>query len=441
MKKLLILSVLFVSLTLSAQVREFAISAFDNSIVREVNDTTVLIYAEESPTNASFLLYKEGTPMAKAFTLPNNLHVRDVRIWKGELAYFCGTCDVVTPISTKKVLVGWFDISGVFSGTDWVRWSWFDTVVLPEIIPLGMRRLDLFEVGGTVCMAMVGDAVYIGDTIATLMSAYNVGANWQAYTMVHKGTKKYTDIVCLDNMVAAVGTYQADTGCVVNTFWPTLDFPAQSCYPYTAFRFTYGASVGRVLVAKEQGDVAVLAHYDNASGVRTVLQCTVFDATGKPALAQAQVTTPPSALPYDNMWRMQELSVYNDTTYLLQCAEYSVLPGMVNWRVGAIVPSSLPIEVWAPYPNKTMSMDVLPARWVTTDDDNLCLHGPIWPSMSSECVKYGKINVTKENIGVQEIAEHPYAVGASNNQNWFNPVLFNVKVEETCRYERKTKTR
>jgi len=435
MKKLLALIILFISLTLSAQVREFAINAFDNSIVREVNDTTVLIYAEESPTNASFLLYTEESPVAQAFTLPGNLHVRDVRIWEGQLAYFCGTCDVVTPISTKKVLVGWFDISGVFSGTDWVRWSWFDPSPSPEIIPLGMRRLDLFGVSDTLCMAMVGDAVYIDDTIATVMSAFNVGATWQAYTMVHKGNKKYTDIVCLDNMVAAVGTYQADTGCVVNTFWPTLDFPAQSCYPYTAFRFTYGAPVGRVLVAKEQGDVAVLAHYDNASGVRTVLQRTVFDATGKPALAQAQVTTPPSALLYDNMWRMQELSVYNDTTCLLQCAEYSVLPGMVNWRVGAIVPSSLPIEVWAPYPNKTMSMDVLPARWVTAVDDNLCLHGPIWPSMSSECVTYGRINVTKENIGVQEIAEHPYARTTSNYQLSFLPVLFNVKVEKTCSNE------
>ncbi len=233
MKKLLILSVLFVSLTLSAQVREFAISAFDNSIVREVNDTTVLIYAEESPTNASFLLYKEGTPMAKAFTLPNNLHVRDVRIWKGSLAYFCGTCDIYTPAVTKKVLVGWFDIAGVFAGTDLVRWTWFNLAISQEIMPVEMRRLDLFEKNDTVCMAMVGDAVYIGDIIATLMSAYNVGANWQAYTMVHKGTKKYTDIVCLDNMVAAVGTYQADTGCVVNTFWPTLDFPAQSCYHMT----------------------------------------------------------------------------------------------------------------------------------------------------------------------------------------------------------------
>ena len=185
MKRIVLIFFLLVAtLATHAQVREFQIGAQGNSIVRSVGKDSVLVYTEVSPTEAYFLLYKDGDIMAQAFQLlPGEyVQVRDVRIHDGKTVYFCGTRGGGF-LSIPYAVVGRFDIDDVFSGTGSVEWGIFQWVPYSStLFVTDMTRLDLFEYQDTVRMAMVGKTVYDWEVPlqgTTVASAWFDGSNWQ----------------------------------------------------------------------------------------------------------------------------------------------------------------------------------------------------------------------------------------------------------------------
>jgi hypothetical protein len=216
---LIILSSFFLSTAASAQVTELHIGANLNSIVRNVNETTQLIYTEVSPTESYFVLHHEGQPTADVFRLPSNyspFHIKDVRINKRE-AYFCGTADGMG-------MVGKFNIPNVFSGTGQVDYGFLDFTYDSTVYVESLRRLELYNVGNQVCMAMVGVARYDGMTTCPVVSAHLIGTTWHFCTDAQKDEYRFTDISCLDDMIVASGTYQ-DTLYFEKTFQLAPDFP------------------------------------------------------------------------------------------------------------------------------------------------------------------------------------------------------------------------
>jgi len=196
MKRILfIIIVLVASATLQAQVREFQISAQSNSIIRTVDDAHVLIYTQSSIDSGFFIYYKKGDNTALAFRVPTKWEIHDVRIHKGVEAYFCGT--------TGNGLIGMFNIASVFSGTGSVNYTVCGWTEREYVLPIDLKRLDLFEYGGQVHMAMTGSSLWFNPTMlpnTTVMSAYLNGGNWHYCCYCNKDQYvAFTDIVYNDD--------------------------------------------------------------------------------------------------------------------------------------------------------------------------------------------------------------------------------------------------
>lgn len=441
MKKfLLIISALVLcSTAVDAQVIRFNISVDSNSIVRRVGSSDdYLIYAENSSNDAWFILYNGGSSMAHAFKLPvgYNIQVRDVRIHDGRDAYFCGTYD---GYGNRNAIVGVFRISSVFAGSGMVYLMSVGNDGSGLLDVKDLRRLELFDVDDTVCMAMVGKVDLGGQSISTVVSAWWKGFFGDVFSLHHKDIIRFTDITSLNNMVVATGSFcYPDTGCVVKTFHLTPDFPQHAYSNSSLYRFVYGHSIGDVLVTRLVRDTAVLAHFDIATGVRTLVQKTAFDVlTGAPVTpCYAAVTTPASTLPYQpSSFRMIELAYSSGTINLLHRTDYSSFLGMppVDWRMKTNL-AGLPAAVaWNPAMGLQQSMDVLPPHKTTSNDMGLLLHGPLWPSISNSCHTY--IQVEKESVTVNKEVVKMYSEVLKINTMYMPvsvSVYDNIQIQLEC---------
>ena len=421
---------------LSAQITEFNIGSVDNSIVRSVDDSTQLIYTEVSQTESYFVLYHDGDALALAFRLPVPLQVIDVRIINDN-AYFCGSVGV----GGNYGLVGMFKISSVFSGASSVNYGIVWPIVCSNndtVNILSLNRLDLFADGGNTCMAMVGDAESNKMAIHPVVSAYLTGGVWHFWSDAQKDYPKFTDIVCLDHLIVAAGTFYDDSLCFVKTFRHTRNFPAQELNPGYIHYFTYGDAKGKVLIAKDAVDTAVLAHFDVSSRVSTVLQRTPFDAsTGSPVNpCQAKVTAPSSAIPYGSGQDMHDLTVVDGDVYLLHNIAYPSSPDPTNiraWRLKTQF-SSPTIEAWSPSMGWQHSMDVTYGLRVSSNNtlSYLLMHGPVWPSLKNECQLYHTIEPLDVSVNFREKAFVIFPGNNTSNNIAIPHTIFNVNAEKKC---------
>ena len=338
LNKCLILALLFVgSFAARSQVMEYDIRADVNSIIRTVNDSSILIYAQENSTLSHFVLVNEVTGQSLAFVMPGNVIVHDFRVYGGRDVYFCGT-------DGSNAVVGKYEIQGVFFlGGGVLCWSVMSYFPYPPnnyisnlVWVQDFTRLSLYEVGGQVCMAMVGDASFdevIPQPKTVVASAYHDGVQWHAFV---DGSKPYdvirfTDIACLDDVIVAVGTHINNSGCYIKSYEKVLNFPGNPFFPSSCFKISFKSPVGDVLVTQYAGNVASVAHYDLSGS--TVLHRVGFDVVGAiPTMAAATWRTiPSSAYPYSSSWMMYELgttpsTIPNRHNYLLQKTDYPVDP-------------------------------------------------------------------------------------------------------------------
>lgn len=386
------------SVQAQTRVERFNIPADSNSIIRTVDSSHVLVYTEESP--GCFLLYKPGYDWAMAFRVDPKWEIRDVRVWNGIDAYFCGSF-------SGRALVGTFPIFPTFEGTGGInyfrfRWEGPENAVLPT----DLKRLDLFYDNGVVNMAMVGDSyfyMYDPDSNTTVTSAWFDGAGWHTCSYVNKGrTMDHTDIACLDNVIVSVGTDTNRRGCYMKTFSKVQDFPCYPADPQAMYEVNDDAQ-GAVLVTHTAGNGAVLAHYKKGSnGHRTVFRQVGFSsATGEPlgATIDTWESVPPATVPYsDSTWAMLELNWSADVAWLLQRADYrtSVAPGLEDWLLEApLQPFAFVADAWRPLWCVAQSMDFNSYKsypWLSGKQDNLTVYEPWWPQASGECVMYDGID-------------------------------------------------
>ena len=341
-----------------AQVEEYSIDAASNSIVRTIDDSCVLIYAEESPTMSRFVLRNELTGQALAFPFVFG-RVHDMQIYDGKWVYFCGE-DL-----SNLGMVGMFDIRGVFYSGGAVLWqsvspSMYDYDILVE----SLDRLDLFTDSGRVCMAMVGRALFAPTSMHKekniLFSASLNGIQWKFYCDATKPDSiNFTDIACLDDVIVAVGDDSTGAGCYLKTYYRHLNFLSNACTPGRGFKILFQNPEGKVIVTKYAGNTASVAHYDATRA--TVLHRVTFSSGGSipSGIAENWMTATPS---YSTGGGMQEMVTASDgTTYLLQSTDYpasgnpNVMPWLVRFNYN-IAPTST-VQAAACY-YKNCSLDV-----------------------------------------------------------------------------------
>ena len=409
----LIVSMLLCAALSVAQVREFSVEARNNSIIRSVDDEYVLIYTEKGTGEGYFLLYRDGDPTAKVFQVMSDVHVRDVRIYDGKTAYFCGT-----HISSDMGVVGKFEILPAFAGTGTVNYgvcNWSTGVYCMK--PTDLKRLDLFDSAGVVGMAMVGESkTFLGflEDGTTVASAWFDGS-WHMCAYLNKGNSiHFTDVACLKKSIVAAGNDGTDHGCWIKTYMPALHFIHYNfCYtPGNAQSIKFQSPVGDVLAARAGEDTVLLAHYDNMNNVMTVVhKAKISPATGLPvAPVDTWYTDISSVEPYSSGWKMIELADSGKSSYLLQVAEFPTVSGL-DYRLTRIPTIALPpnADYWRPLLGWQQSMDLDAVTYTPRLSGNksfLLLHGPSWLQHDGGCYEYAPMPVKQASAGVDMVYIH-----------------------------------
>lgn len=440
---LLIFSILVCATTSVAQVREFQISAQNNSIIRAVDDEYQLIYTENASGQGSFLLFRQGVTTAAVFDLPVGLHIHDVRIWNQSEAYFCGT-------SNASGVVGKFDIFPLFSGsgvvnyTVYLGWSFSGYVHVHDL-----KRLDLFESsdawGSTVNMALIGTSTFFdpGTTQGTsVSSAWFDGSTWHINTFFNKGYDYiYTDVACLDDVVVATAIDPNGRGCYLRTYRAVNDFLAHFYINNTLYEVVYQTPVGEVLAAHSVGDRVVLAHYDDASGIGTVLhEVTIDPLTGEPlAMIPSWITNPGSTTPFGSSWYLYELRVAQGMyPYLLQKAEYAstAYTGVHDWLTEfKLTYAPYTASLWYPDRCKAHSMDVdflFQKPLLSGQYPLLRTYQSPWQTSTTACVPYAMVAVQTASAAWKKAYSDSSYDPKNLNNNVYVPDLYQVPVEIVC---------
>lgn len=390
---ILLISILLICLQDMAQVREFQINAYVNSIIRSVDDENVLIYTQPTVDTGCFILYKKSDNTALAFNVPNKWEVHDVRIYNGVDAYFCGT-------NGSSGLIGMFDISQMLSGTVSLNYAIINNwSQIGYVLPTDLKRLDLFEDNGVVNMAMVGTSLWyywsqVPNTM--VMSAYLSGTTWHWRGYPNKcAFMKFTDLACLDEIIVTVGTGKNGDSCYMKTFEKVQNFPGYPIDIGSIIGVTYYNPKGDVLVTHKDGNIAVLAQFNGGiNGIGTAFHEVKFSPlTGLPSttLIDTWRSTPPSTQPFGAMWRMLELNWDVDKAWLLQKAEYNTMSvsGIADWLLK--VPVGAPVvmaDLYNPHMCNAQSMDLASGKhfpWLSGENTRLTVYEPLWQSSEGGC--------------------------------------------------------
>ena len=435
----MLVSLLFCTAMAVAQVTKLSIDASANSIVRSVDGDYVLVYTEDVSGDGYFLLYRDGDPTAMAFQVMSDVHVRDVRIYDGKTAYFCGR-----DAFYDWGVVGMFDIASVFAGTDdvyyggcnWSSGTWC-------LKPTDLKRLDLFDSAGVVGMAMVGDIeTYLNfyENGTTVASAWFDGS-WNMCAYLNKGNSFYfTDVACLEKSIVAVGNDHTGYGCRIKTFKPALHFP-EFYHVYTpgfAQSINFLSPVGDVLATRAGKDTVLIAHYDNDTKVKTVLhRVKINPATGIPlAPVDTWYTDIPSVVSYSSGWELLELADSGHSAYLLQNAKFPTVTGLVH-RLSRIPMLASPssADLWKPLYGRQQSMDLdavtLEPR-LSGIDNNLVLHAPIWLPQDGGCYEYAPLPVKPASASIDTVLIPEDAMHPNVYTVFDSPKLLEVPAEIIC---------
>ncbi len=444
MKRIVLIFFLLVAtLATYAQVREFPIGALQNSIVRTVDEDTVLIYTQPAADTGYFLLYRQDDATALAFRMPHWVHVRDVRIFDGRRAYFCGYSDAYAS-TPRQGVVGCFDLLDFQAGLVSLNYGIIQwTAPSAWMYPADLQRLALFTAGDTVCMAMAGQCLgdfYNHMDIPSVASAWFDGTGWQVRTLTYKGDPvRFTDIACLDNFIVATGHGVSDSSCYVKTFHPVRDFPGHPCVAGYAHRVSYSTAKGDPLVARYAGDTAVVAAFVEEDGVRTVLHRLEMDNMGRPMPVDTWITDSGAAAPYGSGWRQRELAVGHGQVWLLQQSNHPVQQNasIRDWLLRVAYPAAGvwgTIDAWRPAPDRCRSMDLDKAGWmpwVSAIGNRLTVHYPNWPTVDGDCQTHHEWNLSRKEMTV-DYRPMPEGMSAfARGQKELYPVV-TVKCSVSC---------
>ncbi len=306
----IILFSVFLAGTAQGQVWKYALEAVDYSLVRTVDSATTLMYVQKSATEAWFVLREDALNSTLAVPLPVGCQVRDMRVDNG-MAYFCGT------FLGYEGVFGRFKIVSVFHAGAGIEFHHCYRGLYDYVYATDFKRLKLYEDGGVVCLAMVGETLFgytNGTPSTTIASATPTGGGgWTVEYYVNKGNPiRFTDVAVMDDCIVGVGCDTVGVGCYLKPFWRTSAFVQYPTTPTVMYRLNATAPVGDVLAARLDTDMLGLVQYDNmASGVTVDLHRVLFFTPGVPdAVVKSQVFDC-GISPVGAAWALREFAVGN----------------------------------------------------------------------------------------------------------------------------------
>jgi hypothetical protein len=437
-----------------------------NSIVRvwheHESEREVIIYNEETPGQGGFLLYTVGSATAQHIDLPAGISVKDFEIM-GDEVWFCGVKDITLPTGGPAGVVGTFTIPPAFGGSGAVTYRSLDATMGDSyygVYVTGLSRLDLFQYGSMVVMAMVGDA-YIYDepakTRSTVVSAYftpGTPSSCFACALLEKdSTVVFTDIAAMDNVVTAVGTDINGKNLKAKTFHQNYDFPSMPVIYASIDSIVFYEPVGKALITHLDGDEVAVSQFDEKA--YTMVHMLDFTTGTAVATNQTRYTCSPPVL-YSVPWDMRELR-YSLATDNISVLEYGMRPG------GSIFETlqwTFPRTAWPAYvPVQSMnvvtqaSMDVnIDGRPVTVGEVNISVRldiqsytpfsGPQQPIgngvgqepllQPDNCTDYEEVDYYSEPPTVIQL---PFSEGTAVKDYMleiYNPVVTKIKFAPIC---------
>lgn len=300
-----------------------------DAIVRSVDSHLTLLYREGPAGNNSFLIY-DGTTALSVFGLPTGLSIRDMVIHNG-MAYFCG-------VDAGYGAVGYFDVMEAYTlGSTVMNYAQlnpvFGTSAYP-MEPLEFTRLDVFDFAGVPIIAAVGNTIIEpipSYASSTVLSAFHPtgAAFWDCRLLYNKDALiRYSDITCLDDVIAAVGCDNNNTGCYVKMFPRISNFVeiGYALTPGQAWKVDAAPTAGPVLAEEIRGNDFAAAQFSQLK-TSTVLHRLSATTGGALSAFSASSITPLSALAYaGNPWQLHDMC-FDASAGTIQILERADMPG------------------------------------------------------------------------------------------------------------------
>ena len=427
-----------------------------NSIVRvwHEGEDSVLIYNEETPGKGTFLLYTVGDATAQKIDMPNKISVKDFEIYDDDV-WFCGEKHDAAYPGGRVGVVGTFHIPSAFDGSGNINYTVLNTPIGGagyDLYVRGLDRLDLFEHGQYIVLAMTGDNFIYNDlaqTRYTVVSAvFNQSAStWHIDALFNKdSTAVFTDIAALDNIVTAVGTHVDGRGLIAKSFYKSLLLPQNPTVSGLCDDILCDSPIDKAVITHTINDQAAIAQFSEKTS--TILHRLDFaSGVAVPATPTRITSTPPYT--YSTPWGMQEIR-FSRQYRAINVLEYGIDPTGITFKTLLwtfhLSPTAWTLAPLQPFTIvRQASMDVnINKRPVTVGmalgSSNLDVHG-FHPGSSSitdpliepdGCTEYQEIPFYSTTPSVQQF----YIDDADVNDIFFNethqPIVVKINFNQIC---------
>ena len=255
-----------------------------NTLIRAWNVDFSIGYTDDGSNQGYFFLDDIANKHLSVVRLWNDVLVSDFRVYNN-IVYFCGKS-----VASNIGVVGWFDIALVFYGSGMIHYGGFPFSSYSYYEVSCFTKMDVFETGGIVHMASVGEmaASGPGPTLTTLCDVYYYGGVWVAnrYNDI-SGLLDYKDIAASDRYVMAVAKKsQSDDYlvCAYNVSANFLNTPISAGAKYVLYGDT---PLDDILIEDVGTDFFVLAHYyDSLSLAGTEFELLKVDGVNNTVVPQ-----------------------------------------------------------------------------------------------------------------------------------------------------------
>ncbi len=309
-----------------------------NSIVRvwHEGEGTVIIYNKEVSGTGTFLLYTVGNAVARKIDIPSGVSVKDFEIHDKDV-WFCGEKSDPAYPGGRAGVVGTFNITSTFNGSGRINYTVLNMPIGGagyDLYVRGLDRLDLFEHGQYIVLAMTGDN-FIHDDLAqtrhTVVSAFfNPSAQlWHIDALFNKdSTAVFTDIAALNTIVTAVGTHIDGNGLIAKSFYKSLLLPQNPTVSGLCDDILCDGPIGKAVITHTINDQAAIAQFSKKTF--TILHRLDFaSGVAVPATPTRITSTPPHT--YSTPWEMQEIR-FSQSNSAISVLEYGIDPAGTTFK-------------------------------------------------------------------------------------------------------------
>lgn len=236
-----------------------------STIVRQFGGDTNIHYCNDIYGNHYFVLKERTHPdSAIVAEFPNDMEVHDFEINKNTI-YFCGT----SPNGGNPWgIVGKIDIGDLFYGNGSYNigitpYSFYRGNLSSEHLT-SCDRMDLFEYGGFVHMAIVGEMAHgftYNNLRRTAADIWFDGTNWTGAMLYQKEDfYKTSDITCTNHYIVVSAYDTSSSYSLLLLFDKQANFPTSPTFPYSIKIYDRRAD-NNILVERLQSDNIAVAHY------------------------------------------------------------------------------------------------------------------------------------------------------------------------------------